>query len=97
MSQRLAPRSTARALNRRLVVPLCSLTISLSHSVSLSLAGGDDYGWSDAGWHNPTGDLRTPTMNALVADGIEFDRHYVFKCEFISTKRGAMTEFLRRH
>ena len=97
MSQRLAPRSTPRALNRRLVVPLCSLTISLSHSVSLSLAGSDDYGWSDAGWHNPTGDLRTPTMNALVADGIEFDRHYVFKCEFISTKRGAMAECLRRH
>ena len=61
------------------------------------LAGSDDYGWSDAGWHNPTDDLRTPTLNALVATGIEFDRHYVFKCESVlyrgmATRQGAFSQ-----
>eukprot|EP01043_Picozoa_sp_COSAG02_P113679 COSAG02_NODE_49939_length_323_cov_1.375000_1_plen_89_part_01 len=67
--------------------------------VHSSLAGSDDYGWSDAGWHNPTDDLRTPTLNALVATGIEFDRHYVFKCESVlyrgmATQQGAFHNVL---
>ena len=76
---------------------------SIEHSecsfcLVLPLAGSDDYGWSDAGWHNPTDDLRTPTLNALVATGIEFDRHYVFKCESIlyltAAKRAAFHNVL---
>ena len=44
-----------------------------------------DYGWADAGWHriddkDPSRDVLTPNMNQLVAEGIEMDRHYVYKC-----------------
>jgi arylsulfatase A-like enzyme len=50
----------------------------------------DDFGWADAGWHRnytapgglfvpPTPEVLTPHMNALVADGIELDRAYVYK------------------
>ena len=48
----------------------------------------DDFGWADAGWHRgytiggvhvpPTREVATPTLDALVRDGIEFDRHYVY-------------------
>ena len=43
-----------------------------------------DYGWADAGWHRDTGykEVQTPVMDGLVKNGIEMDRHYVFKfCE----------------
>ena len=44
----------------------------------------DDYGWADSGWHreddnDPSKDVQTPNMNALVKEGIEMDRHYVYK------------------
>ena len=35
----------------------------------------DDLGWSDVGWHG--GFAKTPTMDRLVATGVELDRHYV--------------------
>ena len=43
-----------------------------------------DYGWADAGWHrlddhDPSKDVMTPNMNALVKEGIEMDRQYVYK------------------
>ena len=43
-----------------------------------------DYGWADAGWHrlddhDPSKDVMTPNMNALVEEGIEMDRQYVYK------------------
>eukprot|EP00037_Helgoeca_nana_P017404 m.165076 g.165076 ORF g.165076 m.165076 type:complete len:203 (-) comp23977_c0_seq1:26-634(-) len=49
----------------------------------------DDYGWADAGWHRPPGDteISTPTMDALVKEGVELDRHYVYK--FCSPTRSA--------
>jgi arylsulfatase B len=39
----------------------------------------DDFGWADAGWHRPPGELETPTprLSALVKEGIELDRLYV--------------------
>jgi arylsulfatase B len=41
-------------------------------------------GWADAGWHridddDPSKDVMTPNMNLLVKEGIEMDRHYVYK------------------
>jgi len=50
----------------------------------------DDFGWADAGWHRPPGykDLQTPNMDALVKEGVELDRHYVFK--FCSPSRSAV-------
>lgn len=35
----------------------------------------DDLGWSDVGWHGGFG--KTPHMDRLVREGVEFDRHYV--------------------
>ena len=44
------------------------------HNVVFILA--DDYGWADSGWHrlddkDPSTDVMTPNMNALVKEGIE--------------------------
>jgi arylsulfatase B len=33
-------------------------------------------GWHNVGWHNP--DMITPNSDALVAEGVELDRHYVY-------------------
>ena len=51
----------------------------------------DDFGWADADWHHPahsTDPLATPTMTALLQDGIELDSHYAFK--FCSPTRSAI-------
>ena len=50
----------------------------------------DDYGWAEAGWHRnysigglhvpPTEEVQTPTLDSLVASGIELDRAYAYKC-----------------
>ena len=39
----------------------------------------DDFGWADVGYHRevPTREVMTPTIDLLVADGIELNRHYV--------------------
>jgi len=51
----------------------------------------DDYGWADVGFHrkeDPTNEVQTPNIDQLVADGIELDRHYVFK--YCSPTRSAL-------
>lgn len=40
---------------------------------------GANRGWGNAGWNNPAVAHVTPTMNRLVAEGINISRHYVFK------------------
>ena len=40
----------------------------------------DDYGWGDIGYHGaklPSGESLTPTIDGLVEQGIELNRHYV--------------------
>ena len=55
----------------------------------------DDFGWADADWHRPaasspanTDPLATPTMTALIREGIELDQHFAFK--FCSPSRSAI-------
>mmetsp|Transcript_14657 Transcript_14657/g.16265 ORF Transcript_14657/g.16265 Transcript_14657/m.16265 type:complete len:533 (+) Transcript_14657:62-1660(+) len=50
----------------------------------------DDYGWANVGYHRdpPTEEVQTPNIDALVAEGIELDRHYVFK--YCSPTRSAI-------
>lgn len=59
----------------------------------------DDYGWANAGWHRgvvgpggtfipETDEVQTPAMDALVKDGIELNRQYVYK--FCSPTRSAL-------
>jgi len=35
----------------------------------------DDQGWADIGYHNP--EIRTPNLDKLAREGVEFDCHYV--------------------
>jgi len=50
----------------------------------------DDFGWADAGWHRPPHyqDVQSVNMNALLKEGVELDRHYVFM--FCSPSRSAI-------
>ena len=40
----------------------------------------DDYGWGDSGWHRQDDigrqEVLTPTMDGLIKQGLELDRHY---------------------
>jgi arylsulfatase A-like enzyme len=49
----------------------------------------DDYGWADS-WHRPAGsnESQIPTLDALVAEGIDLARHYVF--QYCSPSRSAL-------
>ena len=69
-----------------LLPPAAGKSPSKPHIVAIL---ADDYGWADAGWHRPEGykEVQTPVMDQLVKDGIELDRHYVFK--FCSPTRSA--------
>ena len=52
----------------------------------------DDWGFNQVGWHAKrwanANEIRTPHMDALVADGVELDRAYVFR--FCSPSRCAL-------
>eukprot|EP00051_Salpingoeca_urceolata_P028419 m.486761 g.486761 ORF g.486761 m.486761 type:complete len:573 (-) comp24586_c0_seq1:69-1787(-) len=50
----------------------------------------DDFGHADAGWHRNGSDpeVVTPNMDALVAQGINLNRHYAFK--YCSPSRSAL-------
>jgi arylsulfatase A-like enzyme len=42
---------------------------------NILLIVADDLGWADVGWHGSQ--FKTPTLDRLVREGIELDRHYV--------------------
>jgi len=50
----------------------------------------DDFGWANVGYHRnpPTNEVQTPNIDQLVKEGIELDRHYVYK--FCSPSRSAL-------
>ena len=44
------------------------------------LVVADDFGWANAGWHaKEDSNVVTPTLNSLVAEGLEMNRMYVYK------------------
>jgi hypothetical protein len=45
---------------------------------NLLLVIGDDLGWNNVGWHG-NAEVRTPTLDALLRDGIELERMYAYK------------------
>lgn len=47
----------------------------------------DDYGWANVGYHHASKEVRTPSIDALVADGVELTRHYAYK--FCSPSRSS--------
>jgi hypothetical protein len=50
----------------------------------------DDFGWANAGWHRPEGyaEVKTPSMDAMVREGIELDQAYAYK--FCSPTRSSL-------
>lgn len=45
----------------------------------------DDWGWANWGVHNPKNpEIVTPNLDALLAEGIELDRHYVVRVPTVS-------------
>lgn len=42
---------------------------------NIVLIVADDLGWNDVGYHNER--MRTPRLDRLAAEGVQFDRHYV--------------------
>ena len=46
----------------------------------------DDLGYANVGWHNPA--VKTPSLDALVAEGLRLERHYVF--QFCSPSRASL-------
>ena len=51
----------------------------------------DDYGWNNIGYHHAKPstfpEVRTPTLDALVGDGVELTRHYAYR--FCSPSRSS--------
>jgi len=52
----------------------------------------DDFGWANAGWHGNKTEAATPTLDGLVAEGIELDRHYVYKFARCAARRAARAD-----
>lgn len=75
---------------RASVLGLCAAAVSAAKLPNILHILVDDFGWADAGWHRPDGytDVQTPIMNSLVKEGVELDRHYVYK--FCSPTRSAV-------
>ena len=48
----------------------------------------DDFGHNNIGYHNHAGEIQTPHMDSLAAEGVILDRHYSFK--FCSPSRSAL-------
>ena len=39
----------------------------------------DDFGWAEAGFQNASQEVRTPSLDALAAEGLRLNRHYTHK------------------
>ena len=75
-------------LSATTIVTSSSLKSPLPHLVVVAV---DDWGWSNLGAHAATNSsdyVKTPRMDALVAEGVLLDRHYVFR--FCSPSRSAL-------
>ena len=75
-------------LSATTVVTSSSLKSPLPHLVVVAV---DDWGWTNLGAHSATNSsdyVKTPRMDALVAEGVLLDRHYVFR--FCSPSRSAL-------
>lgn len=77
----------ARGLMTVLALPAAALSAERPNILHILL---DDWGWADASWHRPASykDLQSPNMLELVKQGVELDRHYVYK--YCSPTRSAV-------
>tara|TARA_B110000208_G_scaffold110827_1_gene136903 strand:+ start:124 stop:480 length:357 start_codon:yes stop_codon:yes gene_type:complete len=56
---------------------LSSASLRVAAKPHIVIALADDYGWHNIGFRN--GEIASPHLDALAADGIILDRHYTFK------------------
>jgi hypothetical protein len=61
---------------RMVMLSLCVSVVAASTTPHILYIMADDLGWHNVGYHNPN--MSTPNLNALVKDGIELDRTYVY-------------------
>ena len=83
----MTTRCAAAGVFSLLLLPFRSSTAAKPNILHILL---DDFGWADAGWHRPPHyqDVQSVNMNALLKEGVELDRHYVFM--FCSPTRSAI-------
>lgn len=65
----------------RLLLSACSFLVvaATSKRPHIVFVLVDDWGWNDAGHHRPNNkEIVTPTVDKLVKEGINLDRHYVY-------------------
>ena len=55
--------------------------VKLTAASARCRSAAQDYGWADSGWHRQDAigrkEVLTPTMDGLIKQGLELDRHYV--------------------
>ena len=58
-----------------------AVSVSPAEKPHIVMVLADDVGWANVGWNRavPTREVQTPSMDALVADGIELQQFYTFK------------------
>jgi arylsulfatase I/J len=76
-----------RLASQMALIALACATMSASGAKqpNLFLVLADDYGWNDIGTRNKQ--IITPNMNQMIKEGVNLDRHYVFK--FCSPSRSS--------
>ena len=68
--------STERALTLAVATALAASPAAAQHGAPrphIVFSMVDDLGWANVGWHNK--DVLTPRSEALIAEGIQLDRH----------------------
>eukprot|EP01083_Nonionella_stella_P019559 54319_1 len=66
-----------------LLLILCVVTSVSTHAAqeiratpNILFILADDLGWANVGYHNQNGEVKTPNIDYLVANGLELNRHY---------------------
>jgi hypothetical protein len=61
----------------------------------------DDYGWADSGWHRQDEigrkEVLTPTMDGLIKEGLELDRHCACSPRIWSPRMRVIVVFVAPH
>ena len=64
---------------------------SAAERPNVLLIYSDDHGWADLGAQGVDGDIRTPNLDRLAADGVRFARGYVSAPQCVPSRAGVIT------
>ena len=72
------------------ILPAAAIQPAAGVKPTIVMHLADDFGWANAGWHRPEGyaEVKTPSMDAMVREGIELDQAYAYK--FCSPTRSSL-------